>query len=254
MINNLLLQKKSRWLIFMAIAIMIVSLLSFKSQQPKQGIVKITFINTANGKPIVLIDSMYSNFFGEQYSINKLKYYISDFRVAGATQQPEADSYHLINAREEVNAFEISLDAGQYNGISFLLGVDSTNNCSGAQSGALDPMNDMFWTWNSGYVMFKLEGTSSSSTADLQRIEHHIGGFKGDKSVVTLIKLDIPQKLIIKEDVVTELIIETNLDNYWKNASEIKISELPLCTTTGEIAKKIAANFTGLFSIRKINY
>ncbi len=254
MTNNLFQQKKSRLLFLMQIAVLIVTLLSFKQLQTNQGRVRISFVNTANGKPIVLRDSVYNNVFGEQYSISKLKYYISDFQVAGAKQQPENDSYHLINARDEINAFEISLEAGQYSSISFLLGVDSTSNCSGAQAGALDPMNDMFWTWNSGYVMFKMEGTSTASTADLKRIEHHIGGFKGENSVVTLIKLDIPQKLSIKENAVTELTIETNLDKYWKNAADIKISEHPLCTTTGELAKKIASNFAGLFSIRKINY
>ncbi|MBP9099456.1 MAG: hypothetical protein KBF74_11620, partial [Ferruginibacter sp.] len=42
------------------------------------GTLKIRFINTANGKPVVLRDSVYSNVFREQYQINKLKYYISN--------------------------------------------------------------------------------------------------------------------------------------------------------------------------------
>ena len=52
------------------------------------------------------------------------------------------------------------MPAGNYNSLSFLLGVDSMHNVSGAQTGALDPANDMFWTWNSGYVMAKMEGAS----------------------------------------------------------------------------------------------
>ncbi|MBS1734667.1 MAG: hypothetical protein JST02_15340, partial [Bacteroidetes bacterium] len=132
------------------------------------GKLSITFINTANGKPVVLRDSAYSNYFGEQYTISKLKYYISNLVFSGNGKDQEADTYFLVNAANESNAFDITLPAGNYSSIQFLLGVDSIRNCSGAQTGALDPMNDMFWTWNSGYVMFKLEGSSTASTADLQ--------------------------------------------------------------------------------------
>lgn len=72
----------------------------------------------------------------------------------------------------------------QYDSITFLIGVDSLHNVSGAQTGALDPVNDMFWTWNSGYVMAKLEGNSSSSPQMNQKFEYHIGGYSGKHNVV----------------------------------------------------------------------
>ena len=236
------------------VAVFTMALSSFEKAPDKNGTLRITFINTANGKPVVLRDSINSNAFGEQYSISKLKYYISNILIPGSEQLPENDPYHLLNAAEANNNFELSLKAGNYKTIQFLLGVDSIRNCTGAQTGGLDPMNDMFWTWNSGYVMFKLEGTSSSSTADLQRIEHHIGGYKGDNNVATLIHLNFPatQLLQIEEGGTTLLTIETNLDNYWKSTAEIKISETPLCMSTGELAKKMASNFPGLFSVKSI--
>jgi hypothetical protein len=228
---------------------------SFKEGRIKTGKLKITFVHTANGKTIVLRDSLYKNSFGEQYSVSKLKYYISHFSVPGSTQIAENDPYHLMNASEESgNSFEILLTPGIYKNIGFLLGVDSARNCSGAQTGALDPTNDMFWTWNSGYVMFKLEGTSPASTSDLQRVEHHIGGYKGENNVVTKVQVSVPPThvLNIKEDGITEVIIETDLDHYWNSVSQIKISETPVCTTTGQLAKKVAANFPGLFSVRSV--
>ncbi len=236
------------------VAVFTMTLSSFEKAPDKNGTLRIIFINTANGKPVILRDSLYVNAFGEQYSISKLKYYISNVLIPGSGQLPENDSYHLLNAAEASNNFELSLKEGAYNAIQFLLGVDSLRNCTGAQTGGLDPTNDMFWTWNSGYVMFKLEGTSSSSAADLQRIEHHIGGYKGDNNVATLIHLNFPatQLLQIKEGGTTQLTIELNLDNYWKNAVEIKISETPLCMSTGILAKKMASNFPGLFSVKSI--
>jgi hypothetical protein len=225
---------------------------SFKNAGNKTGTLKISFVNTANGKNIALRDSLYKNAFGEEYSISKLKYYISNVLIPGSGQSPENDPYHLINAEEPVNSFEITMNTGDYKKIQFLLGVDSIRNCSGAQTGALDPTNDMFWTWNTGYIMFKLEGTSTSSTADLHRIEHHIGGYKGVNNVAALTDLNFDVPFSIRENTVTEVAIEMNLDHYWKGTSDIKISETPMWMTMGGMAKKIASNFSGLFSVKYI--
>ena len=218
------------------------------------GTLKISFINTANRKPIILRDSLYSNYFGEQYRISKLKYYISNIILTSGGKPIHLDGYYLINAASDENSFVISLQPGNYSNLQFLLGVDSIRNCSGAQTDALDPMNDMFWTWNSGYVMFKLEGRSTASSADLNRIEHHVGGYKGTNNVATKINLDLTTSNFpeIKAGSNTELVIETNIDNYWHGNTDIKISELPVCVITGEPAKKIAANFKNLFSIKSI--
>ncbi len=250
--NNSFSKLSSCYYIILIIACLgIMPILSFKDIPAKAGTLKITFVNTANGKLISLGDSTYKNPFDEQYTVTKLKYYISNVLIPGAKQLPESDPYHLINAMEENNSFELSLQPGNYKNISFVLGVDSAKNCSGAQTGALDPMNDMFWTWSTGYVMFKLEGTSASSTSDLNRIEHHIGGYRGDYNVITKIDLDLPS-LQVKENEQTELFIETNLDHYWKGASEIKISEVSVCMSPGKLAKKMSMNFGRMFSVKDV--
>ncbi|MEQ1553676.1 MAG: MbnP family protein [Ferruginibacter sp.] len=127
-----------------------------------------------------------------------------------------------------------------------MIGVDSALNCSGAQNGALDPLNDMFWTWNNGYTMFKLEGKSDSSKADNNRIEHHIGGYKGEYKTMQNIFLPLDENYFTKKNSIT---IIMNLDNYWTN--NIKISENPIVATPGKMAKLVAENFVKLFSIQK---
>ena len=225
-----------------------------KFLKPANGTLKIIFINTANGKPIVLRDSLYNNYFGEQYSISKLKYYISNLNISENNRNKDLGGYYLMNAAVAENNIELSLEPGNYSSLQFLLGVDSIKNCSGAQSGALDPMNDMFWTWNTGYVMFKLEGTSPVSTADLQRLEYHIGGYKGVNNVATKINFNFTNdhRLQIKSNSTTEVTIETNVDNFWHGTNEVKISEVPIWMTMGGWAKKIAANFSNLFSVKSI--
>jgi hypothetical protein len=54
------------------------------------------------------------------------------------------------------------------------LGIDSVTNVSGALGGDLDPMLGMFWTWQSGYIHLKIEGTNLTSGIPFS---YHIGGY-----------------------------------------------------------------------------
>jgi len=226
-----------------------ISIVSFLPQN-KKGKLTLHFINIANGRPVVLHDSVYSTSLGEQYTITKLRYYISNIKMAGNTALPDADNYHLVDAAKEMS-FSIPVKEGKYSELQFLLGVDSVRNFSGAQTGALDPMNDMFWTWNSGYVMFKLEGNSDSSTANNNKVEHHIGGYRFGNNVATLIGLSFDE-IKIKEDQPADIFIYMNLDAYWSGINKIRIAKDPVCTLPGELSKKIAANFGGLFSVMQV--
>lgn len=211
------------------------------------GMLSISFSLEANGSPILLRDTAYKNSFGETYTINKLKCYAGQWQF----NQQAIDKYLLVNAATEENKIDFSLPAGHYPQFSFLLGVDSMRNCSGAQDGALDPMNDMFWTWNSGYIMFKLEGNSLQSAADLNRIEWHIGGYKGPLNATR--RISFQQPFEVASGKTTEIHIVLNLDKIWDGKNKIKISEDPMCMTMGTLAQKIADNFPGLFSIRNLS-
>lgn len=225
-----------------------------KIEQSTTGTLQITFVNTINGNPLML-DSTYTNPWNEQYSIRKLKYYISNVSVQSDDKNfNEKESYHLI---DESNApsktFSFDVDEGDYKSISFLTGVDSIKNVSGAQSGALDPLNDMFWTWNSGYIMFKMEGSSPQSTALNNRIEYHIGGFSGENNVVEKVVLTNDKPIEIEKGKTTEIVISAAINKIWQGNYKLKIAETPVCATPGNIAKNIAANYSNMLSIKFIH-
>jgi hypothetical protein len=177
---------------------------------------------------------MYSNSSGEKYNITKLRYYISNILLPGNSALPDEHNYQLIDISRSIN-FEIPVKEGKYKSIRFLVGVDSIRNCSGAQDGALDPMNDMFWTWNTGYVMFKLEGSSEASPVK-QRIEHHVGGYRFGNNVATEVILNFSETKI-KENEPAHIIVEMNLDKYWDSKNKISIAALPVCTLPGDLCK-----------------
>ena len=223
--------------------------------KPNTGTVQFTFINTVKGMPLVLNDSLYTNSFGEQYSIKNLKYYISNIALSGNTESDKNENCQLVDeASDGSKTFSISIKPGTYTTVDFTIGVDSLHNVSGAQSGALDPLNGMFWTWNSGYIMAKVEGVSPVSNQSGNKFEYHIGGFSGANSALKMVALTFPgsKAVQIKQGKTSEIFLDADFNKWWQSPNDIKIATTPVCTTPGELAKKIAANYSNLFSVKTI--
>jgi hypothetical protein len=220
------------------------------------GEVRITFINMVKNYKIALHDSVYTNSFGENYTINKFRYYISNISFKGAEKSfMEKNGFHLIDESvPESQSFSFSVPEGSYSSLNFLLGVDSLHNVSGAQTDELDPAKDMFWTWNSGYVMAKLEGNSPSSTLVNHKYEFHIGGYSGKYNVLKNIELHFPENRTINvvADRNIEIQIVADVDTWWQNPNDIKIAERANIMTPGKFALAISDNYANMFHIEKI--
>ncbi len=220
------------------------------------GTVKITFTNTIKGNPIVFNSTTYTNPFAEQYTISKFKYYVSNVVINNIDKSAkEKDSYHLIDESNNASlSFSYAAEEDLYSTISFVLGVDSIKNVSGAQTGALDPTNDMFWTWNSGYIMAKMEGNSPQSTVVNNKVEMHIGGFSGVNNTLKTIILNLPtNKLLnVRARKTSEIIITANFDTWWQGVNNIKIADNPIISTPGALAKKVADNYSNMFAIKEV--
>lgn len=118
---------------------------------------------------------------------SKVKYYISNFKLkkSDGSWWTHPESYFLVDLSDP-STTTLSLNnipEGNYTEVSYIMGVDSLRNVSGAQTGALSTANGMFWSWNSGYIMVKVEGTSPNSGSG--NFSFHLGGFSGDYNVVT---------------------------------------------------------------------
>ncbi len=245
-----------------SISILCLGLLLCTCQKPlkeeeKTGTLTITFTNVVKGNSIGLGSTVHTNAFGEQYTLSKLKYYVSNVSAyfAGITNTAEKDSYHLIDESKPASlTFSFAAKVNKYNTLQFLLGVDSIRNVSGAQTGALDPLNDMFWTWNSGYIMAKMEGTSPQSNQVNKNIEYHIGGFSGANSALKYISFNLNTAALIdvREGKTTAIVIEADFDKWWQNPNDLKIADNPVCVSQGVLAKKYADNYADIFSIKSI--
>ena len=227
--------------------------------QIKTGTLKITFTNTVKGAPLVLNTGVYTNPFSETYTISKFKYYISNIGLNSSYDfYNENESYHLVDAANAGSkSFSFQAKTNAYFSLALTIGVDSLRNVSGAQTGALDPTKDMFWTWSTGYIMAKIEGNSPFSTQVNNKVEYHIGGFSGTNNVLQKLTIILPvgKNLNIREGKTSEIFINADLDKWWQNPNNLKITVNPVCTTPGTLAKQITDNYAGMFTITDvINY
>lgn len=155
--------------------------------------VTVEFDNIVGGQNLFLDAVNYTNAAGEQFNISLLQYYISNIRL-GKTDGtvytvPQDSSYFLIKENDPVTRLaKIKVPAGDYNQLSFVVGVDSLRSTMdiSKRTGVLDPSaghdDGMYWGWNSGYIFFRMEGISPSAPLDpsgQRKFRYHIGGFGG---------------------------------------------------------------------------
>ena len=117
----------------------------------------------------------------ETVSITALKYYISNLKL-----KYQGQVVYLDNAQAQLIDYsipeskQIRLEIPEYakfDEVSCNLGIDSAMNVSGALDGDLDPTKGMYWTWQSGYVNFKVEGFSSAIASKDGKFMFHLGGY-----------------------------------------------------------------------------
>lgn len=219
----------------------------------KKGKVIIQFENYVGDKALELDSVVYENGYGQTYTISKVKYYISNIHLVSKDGKNGfvSNEYYLINQDEPASMNillndDIHLD---YSSISFIIGVDSIHNCSGVQTGALDPVNGMFWAWNTGYVFFKLDGQSSSSKSSGNMLEFHVGGYKYPNNCIRTINLLLGNDGIKKlSDDNSEITIKADISKVFNSSNKIDFSLLSTVTDFHN-ATTIADNYANMFSI-----
>jgi len=127
--------------------------------------------------------------------IGDLRFYISSLTMGknGEVVWRERNSYHLLDAKDP-STLSISMSGPGEEDVDFLefyLGVDSAKSESGVMDGDLDPLRGMFWTWQSGYIHFRMEGTCSACPPPRREFQLHLGGYRHPFSSVKRITLPI---------------------------------------------------------------
>ncbi|MBB6502377.1 MbnP family protein [Pedobacter cryoconitis] len=159
----------------------------------KKAILSLQFDNIVGDRNLQLNTGLYTNASGEKFTVQLLQYFISNIKVKTTADKEyvvdQDNSYFLVKESDGATQFcKVKVPEGDYKTLTFTLGVDSLRNTMdiSRRTGVLDPtggMDDgMYWGWNSGYIFFKMEGTSEQAPVDptgVRKFRYHIGGFGG---------------------------------------------------------------------------
>ena len=227
-----------------------------KTKKNTEGIC-LNFNHFVGDKLLILDDTTYTNELNQTYIVSKFNYYIGQIHLMREDGKEYSISNHfLISEDDDKSASKKivleKIPSGTYSSIRFILGVDSLHNCSGAQSGALDPINAMFWTWNTGYIFLKLEGKSTFSSAIGNTLEYHIGGYKIPNNSIRTISLPFENPIVIEKKRRTEINIKTDISEILKTPTTIDFIINPTVNTLLN-ATMIADNYSDIFTIIDIN-
>jgi hypothetical protein len=216
------------------------------------GSVKLEFSNKVGSSNLTLNDQWYMNEHGDSFKVSKFNYYISNVKLNSATASyTENESYHLVQqGTAGSGTFDLAnVPYGTYTGVTLMIGVDSLRNVSGAQTGALDPTNDMFWTWNTGYIMVKFEGVSPKSPASGGKLVFHAGGFKGDYATQRTVTLNFASPITVAKNAENHVHIDADVLQLFKSPNVLDFSVTYSFQMAGVDGKNFADNYANMFSV-----
>lgn len=205
--------------------------------------VALAFNNVVDGNTLTLA-KRYTNANGDTFMISALKYYVSNISLTnsdGSTFEL-ANSYYLIDEISE-NISITDIPTGTYTSINFSIGVDAVANHSTAQTGDLDPNNEMAWNWDTGYKFFVLEGEYHSKNDAEGTMTFHVGKDTNYKT------LSLTKSISLVKNETVAVTIEADIQNVFKDPTTIDLETFN--KSHGDNSATLANNYaSGVFTIK----
>lgn len=199
---------------------------------------QLVFHPVDHGVPLTLPHTRYDSSLNDSLEIDVLRFYIGPVELlqGGKAVQRLQRNYFLVDA-DKPASMQLDLPAGlTYDSIRFGLGVDSLTSVSGVFPDDLDPINGMYWTWQSGYIHFKMEGSSSKINTINGRFQFHVGGYLPPYNTYRVLQIPAGKngRTVVQVDL--GALIE-----------RINLSKTPVLMTPGKRAAEFAEMLKGIF-------
>lgn len=230
----------------------------------------LSFTNQIGNQLVSLGNEKYKNAAGEDFTITTLNYFISNISLKKSDGTlytlPQDSSYFLVKETNMASKKIVlrGVPTGEYTELRLMIGVDSLRNTMdiSRRKGVLDPGDathdgdGMYWSWNSGYIFMKLEGTSPQIPADPagnRKYRYHIGGFGGynAKTFNNLRTVTLPLgRLSAKTGPAQQPTIEITADiaKVFDGPQKISLALYPT-VMFADFSTVVANNYAGMFTI-----
>lgn len=220
-----------------------------------------TVVGVQPPQPLVLNSSVATTSTGETFTVSTFEYYLSNikFTKSDGSSYAAPDTYFLVDqATSKSLSFAVpNVPVGEYTGVSFLVGVDAQKTGltdPATFTGDLNQANNMYWSWNSGHIFLKMEGTLTS-TSPTKGLVCHIGGYTAPyNAVVTATPSFGSGKLTVQANKAPSIALQANVAKLFDGPNPVALSTFTGAHMPSAQSVQIAQNYAaGMFTVTQIS-
>ena len=192
------------------------------------------------------------------YNITDFRYYISNIQFLSSTTGDTIkipDTYFLVEHKKpQSKNVQFTVPAGEYYGMSFMIGIDSARNFNGAKTGFLDPALGMYWNATDGYVMAMLEGNFGPTRQLGNRFSYRVGGVKAPYNVLSRRHFKLGGNVSIAPNQKTVINMMADAREWFTQPNGLIWAATPVVDAPGEPAFKLSQNYYKMFEFVSVKF
>lgn len=231
--------------------LLILVIFSACKKKATDGTVNLIFEHVVDGEEVILNDYVYTCAAGYDFSVIRLKYYVSNFVLT----RDDGTEYRL----DEVHYRELGVDAtrmlelvdvppGTYTSLSFIHGIDEDTNVPGGLPNTITNIN-MEWPLDPpGYHYMKFEGKyKMPGTEEIKAYNTHTGPTGGNQNYI---QFTLPLNNMEVGDNVWDITLVMDLNEWYQNPQNYDFEEFGSEIMENQAAQEVLkANGADIFSI-----
>lgn len=222
--------------------------------QPTESAVFFEFEHYIDEDPVSFNEIMYTNAFGNAYSVETLKYFVSEIRLTHSDgTEYLVDTAFYVDGTDETSlrtSQGVLVPNGAYNSVSFIFGLSQEMNTPGRFPNA--PESNMEWppAMGTGYHYMKLEGKIDSA-GTVNNFQAHTGPTMNNQNFINVI---LPDASFTADGNAMILKIRMNINQWWETPNTLDLNTVTSIMGNQEMQLKLKANGADVFSFGGMDY
>ena len=194
------------------------ALLGACKKKPTDGTVNLIFEHEVDGQPVTLNEYLYTCEAGYEYSVIRLKYYVSNIvltRDDGEEYRLDVAHYRELGVDATRMLELLDVPSGTYTSLSFIHGLDEETNVPGGLPNTITNINMEWPLTPPGYHYMKFEGKyKMPGTGEIKAYNTHTGPTGGNQNYI---QVTLPLNNLEIEDNSWDITLVMDLNEWYQN-------------------------------------
>ncbi len=218
------------------------------------GTVILQFDHVVAGTPLQMNTGTYTNAAGNEYSVTKLEYTMSDFTLQGSGGSASFDGVHYRDASDGTTATLTMTDvpAGTYTSLQFTHGIAGSDNTAGA----FPDLDNAGMAWpammGGGYHYMRNEGTFAMEGGGTGNFTTHTGP-SGGNDFSFPVSLTLPAALDLSDGATVTIHVQMDVNEWYVNPNMWDFNDYGLIMGNQTAQTALKANGASVWSIASVN-